>query len=112
MARDERAQPRELEDLGGAPALDAAARLDAPDEADRARLLGDAAVAVVRAGLVGGLYENSSGNRVDGVAERKDAASARSPPATGFRKGAGAAPATRPLVIKRSSRRGGRSASP
>ena len=36
MARDERAEPRELEDLGGAPALDAAARLDAPDEADRA----------------------------------------------------------------------------
>ena len=62
MARDERAEPGELEDLGGAPALDAAARLDAPDEADRARLLGDAAVAVVRAGLVGGLYEN----RVDG----------------------------------------------
>ena len=27
MARDERAQPGELEDLGGAPALDAAARL-------------------------------------------------------------------------------------
>ena len=41
MARDERAEPGELEDLGGAPALDAAARLDAPDEADRARLLGD-----------------------------------------------------------------------
>ena len=55
VARDERAQPGELEDLGGAPALDAAARLDAPHEADRARLLGDAAVAVVRAGLVGGL---------------------------------------------------------
>ena len=35
MARDERAEPRELEDLGGAPALDAAARLDAPDEAAR-----------------------------------------------------------------------------
>ena len=93
MARDERAEPRELEDLGGAPALDAAARLDAPDEADRARLLGDAAVAVVRAGLVGGLYEN----RVDGVEAGKDAASARSPPATGFRMGACAAPATRPL---------------
>ena len=42
MARDERAEPGELEDLGGAPALDAAARLDAPHEADRARLLGDA----------------------------------------------------------------------
>ena len=55
VARDERAEPRELEDLGGAPALDAAARLDAPHEADRARLLRDAAVAVVRAGLVGGL---------------------------------------------------------
>ena len=67
MARDERAEPRELEDLGGAPALDAAARLDAPHEADRARLLGDAAVAVVRAGLVGGLCEN----RVDGVEEGK-----------------------------------------
>ena len=93
MARDERAEPRELEDLGGAPLLDAAARLDAPDEADRARLLGDAAVAVVRAGLVGGLCENS----VDGVEEGKDAASARSPPATGFRKGACAARATRPL---------------
>ena len=77
MARDERAEPGELEDLGGAPALDAAARLDAPDEADRARLLGDAAVAVVRAGLVGGLCENS----VDGVEEGRDAASARSPPA-------------------------------
>ncbi len=71
MARDERAEPGELEDLGGAPALDAAARLDAPDEADRARLLSDAPVAVVRAGLVGGLYENSSGNRVDGVEEGK-----------------------------------------
>ena len=35
MPRDERAEPRELEDLGGAPALDAAARLDAPHEADR-----------------------------------------------------------------------------
>ena len=93
MARDERAEPRELEDLGGAPALDAAARLDAPHEADRARLLGDAPVAVVRAGLVGGLCEN----RVDGVEAGKDAASARSPPATGFRKGACAAPATRPL---------------
>ena len=89
MTRDERAEPRELEDLGGAPALDAAARLDAPNEADRARLLRDPAVAVVRAGLVGGLYEN----RVDGVEAGKDAASARSPPATGFRKGAGAAPA-------------------
>ena len=94
MARDERAEPRELEDLGGAPALDAAARLDAPHEADRARLLGDAAVAVVRAGLVGGLRERG---RVDGVEAGKDAASARSPPATGFRKGAGAARATRPL---------------
>ena len=93
MARDERAEPRELEDLGGAPALDAAARLDAPHEADRARLLRDAAVAVVRAGLVGGLCEN----RVDGVEAGKDAASARSPPATGFRKGACAVPATRPL---------------
>ena len=108
MARDERAEPSELEDLGGAPALDAAARLDAPDEADRARLLGDAAVAVVRACLVGGLYEN----RVDGVEAGKDAASARSPPATGFRKGACAAPATRPLSVERSSRPGGRSASP
>ena len=93
MARDERAEPGELEDLGGAPALDAAARLDAPDEADRARLLGDAPVAVVRAGLVGSLCEN----RVDGVEAGKDAASARSPPATGFRTGACAAPATRPL---------------
>ena len=93
MARDERAEPRELEDLGGAPALDAAARLDAPHEADRARLLRDAAVAVVRAGLVGGLRENS----VDGVEAGKDAASARSPPATGFRMGACAARATRPL---------------
>jgi len=93
VARDERAEPRELEDLGGAPALDAAARLDAPHETDRARLLGDAAVAVVRAGLVGGLYEN----RVDGVEAGKDDASARSPPATGFRTGACAAPATRPL---------------
>ena len=83
MARDERAEPGELEDLGGAPALDAAARLDAPHEADRARLLRDPAVAVVRAGLVGGLCEN----RVDGVEEGRDAASARSPPATGFRKG-------------------------
>jgi len=109
VARDERAEPRELEDLGGAPALDAAARLDAPDEADRARLLGDAPVAVVRAGLVGGLYENRG---VDGVEAGKDAASARSPPATGFRTGACAAPATRPLEVKRSSRPGGRSASP